>query len=183
MFNLTDIRVINYLQLEKDAASAYVRLQKIMNPKNIFSGEEGKKYGELEYGQVKRLQKTFKSPTYEQVFDAFGLFFNASKHQVLRSRVTEFFPAINYIIDQISEAVEKENKSLSTKPNQDLENAGIGRLSAFGALNVIFDLAERFGKDPEEIERWQYRKVFAILLRDKIAREIKEEYSEITRKR
>lgn len=183
MFNLPKIRVIEFLQLSEEAANAYIRLQKVMKPKGTFAGKTAVPVGQLSFGQVKRMQREFKQPTFEQIINAFKLVYGASKHQVLRSWITDFFYAANHLIKEISATIEKENKAFAAHNiDQKLKAAGIERLNAFGELNQLFDLAERFGKDPEEIENWKYNKVIAILLRDHMIGQISEEYQRLTTK-
>lgn len=182
MFNLPKIRVIEFLQLTEEAASAYIRLQTVMNPKNEFQNKKAKPIGHLTFGQVKQMQRDFRNPTFEQIIDAFILVFDVTKHQVLRSWITDFFHASNHLIKEISATIEKENKALASDPDPDMVNAGIERLNVFGELSVLYDLGARYGMDPEEIENWKYNKVLSIMVHDHIVRQIQTEYSEIKKK-
>src|SRR5690606_21233900 len=148
-----------FLQLPEEAANAYIRLQKVMKPKGVFIEKTAVPIGQLSFGQVKRMQREFKQPTFEQLINAFKLVYGASKHQVLRSWITDFFYASNHLIKEVALTIEKENKAFRNDDiDKKMKAAGIERLNAFGELNQLFDLAERFGKDPEEIENWKYNK-------------------------
>lgn len=176
VYNLDNIRVIELLKLDKESATPYLQLQDVMNGRGTFNGKEAKQLGELEYGQISQFKKDFAKPTYDTILEAFDLIFSASKHQVLRSRVTDYFYAVNWITEQMLKLIKREEVALIGNPDPTLEAAGVSRLQKFQELPVLMDLAQRFGKEIEEIEKWKYNKVFAMMYYFKEQREVDEEY-------
>lgn len=180
MFNLEKITVLEYLRLDAENLNNYNNLQKVMNAKDVFCGKKARSIGDLTFGEVKGLQSSFKQPSFEDVLTAFNLFFGVSKHQFLRASVIDFFYASNWLTETLIKTVENESKALqSSDADPDMELAGSGRLSIFGELNTMFDLGERYGKDPTEISNWKYNTVFSILVHDKVIGEVRREFQRI----
>lgn len=180
MFNLNKISVLEYLRLGEADLNNYNNLQKVMNPRDTFIGRKAKGIGELTFSEVKGLQSSFKRPSLEDVLNAYQLFFGVSKHQFLKAPITEFFYSSNWITETLLKTVENESKALqSNDADPDMELAGSGRLAIFGELNTMFDLGERYSKDPTEIGGWKYNTVFSILVHDKVIGEVRREFQRI----
>lgn len=175
MYNLDNIRVIELLKLDKESVTPYLQLQEVMKGRGTFNGKEALPLGELEYGQISQFKKDFVKPTYETILKAFELIFKASKHQVLRSRVVDYFYAVNWISEQMIKLIKRE-EVLRGNPDPILEAAGVSRLQKFQELPVLMDLAQRFNTEIEAIEKWKYNKVFAMMYYFKEQREVDEEY-------
>ncbi len=74
---------------------------------------------------------------------------------------------LNAILDDFKAWLKKEAETLAYTPTADEEAAGLKTFSrAVGPLGTIHALAERFGKDPDEVLRWDYGKVYGILFTD-----------------
>lgn len=184
MFNLKEIKVIEYLRLDENELNNYNNLQKVMLPKDHFNNIKAKGIGDLTFSEVKGLQSSFKEPTFEDVLYAYNLFFGVNKHQFLRSSIIDFFYSSNWITQTLLKTVENEAKALqSSDSDPDMELAGSGRLAIFGELNTLFDLGERYSKDPTEIGGWKYNTVFSILVHDKVIGEVRREYQRIKSKK
>ncbi len=182
MFNLENIRVVHFLRLTEEQLGPYTNLQKVMNPVGEFCGIKAKPLGTLEFGQVKRMLRKMASPTFDDLAETFNLVFGVSKHQLLRAWVTDFFYASNWISQSLMKIVENENKVLGGDIDPAFLEAGIERLTPLKELPILFDIGRQFGKDPEEIERWKYNKVFAIQAEGKIVGDIQKEYQRIKTK-
>lgn len=74
---------------------------------------------------------------------------------------------LNGIVEGLTEWIRKESEMLAYTPTDDEERAGIAELTRrVGSMGTIDALAEKYGKDPDEILGWSYAKVFGILFSD-----------------
>lgn len=185
MFNLDKIRVVEYLRLDEESVNNYGNLQRVLLPQDNFLGVTANALGSLTFSQVKDIQSRFANPSFDDVLWAFDIFFGSSKHQVLRSSIIDFFYAVNWMVSEVVKSINNENKALAPSEgvDPDLELAGADRLNIFGDLNTLCELGERYSKEPSEIGEWKYNTVFAIMVKDKVEREVKAEYQRIKTER
>lgn len=63
--------------------------------------------------------------------------------------------------------VDREQQLLAYDPTPEEERAGIKELARkVGDFSTVKALGKAFGKDPDEVLRWEYSKVFSILFTD-----------------
>lgn len=75
--------------------------------------------------------------------------------------------ALDRMTEGIRYWVELEEQTLKYDPTADEKRAGLMQLNQqVGHLGTIKALAEKFGKDPDDILKWQWGKVYGILLAD-----------------
>ena len=73
----------------------------------------------------------------------------------------------NRMLDGLKYWADLEKAELHYTPTAEEERAGLARLnSEVGAMGTVNALAQKFGKDPDEILRWEWAKVFGILRTD-----------------
>lgn len=178
MFNLTNISVKEFFQLNDQEVMSYVELQTIMKSKPIFLNRKAKDLGQLEFGQVAQLKRNISNPTFENLYESFKMVFGTKKMEYLSADIISYFYALNWIRENIISIINKE-KALAPEPDPDLEMAGVKRLSIFGEMSILINLGQKFSKTPTEIERWKYNLVFAILMYDKVHGEIQKNYMKI----
>lgn len=179
MFDLENIRVIEYLRLPEEQLQSYMELQKVMNAKDEFCGIKATPLGTLTFGQVAELKVLASQPSFDAMSQMFKMVFNVSKHQMLRAWVTDLFYAANWIQKALLKILENEKKVLGGDIDPLLIEAGIERLSTLRELPVLFEIGRQFGLDPEVIENWKYNKVFAIQAEGKIIGEVQREYQKL----
>lgn len=177
MFNLTNISVQEFFQVDEATAIKYVELQSIMKSKPTFLKYKAKKLGSLSFGNVAQLKRYIANPTYESLLEAFKMVYGVRQNQYLNADVVSFFYALNHIRESIIE-INKREKQLQSEPDADLQNAGVERLQRFGEMGTLINLGKQYSKSPSEIEEWKYNLVYAILLYDKVHGEIKKKYDE-----
>lgn len=178
MFNLTNISVSDFFQLNEDEVIKYLELQSLMKSKNVFTKRKAKELGYLTFGDVSQLKMDMAAPTFENLADSFKVVFGVKKNDYLKSDVVSFFYALNHIKESVKELIKKE-KALESEPDPELELAGVNKLNIFGEMATLINLGEKFSKAPTEIETWKYNLVFAILLYDKKKGEVKNKYDEL----
>ena len=178
MFNLNHIKVKEFFHLKDEDASKYLELQSIMKSEDIFLNYKAKPLGQLTYGQVAQIKRTFKNPDYNSLLECFKLVFKVKEDKYLNSDIVNYFYALNWIKEQVMALVEKE-KMLVPDPDPDLEMAGVKKLSVFGEMSTLINLAQKFSTSPMVIETWTYNTVYTILLYQKIEGEVRKSYNQI----
>lgn len=123
--------------------------------------------GQFTYGNRIALGEIFSDTSkdaYRKLKDAFRELYGYSPTLLpIKCRVK----ALDAILDGFKEWIEKEKDMLAYKPTADEEKAGIRELTQkVGSLATIDALAEKYGKDPDDILKWDYAKVFGILFTD-----------------
>lgn len=75
--------------------------------------------------------------------------------------------AFRHIAEGLQSWIDKEKTLLDYQPSADELAAGVKELGEkVGSMATIKALAKSYGKDPDEILRWEYSKVFGILYTD-----------------
>lgn len=75
--------------------------------------------------------------------------------------------AFRHIVEGLKSWIEKEQQLLQYTPSSDELAAGVKELGEkVGNMSTIKALAKAYSKDPDEILRWDYSKVFGILYTD-----------------
>ncbi len=73
----------------------------------------------------------------------------------------------NEVVDGLRYWMEREATMLAYQPTAEEVAAGINNLGKkLGPMMTVMTLAEKFGKDPDEILQWEYGKVFGLLYAD-----------------
>ncbi len=71
------------------------------------------------------------------------------------------------IIEGVQFWAEREKSMLHYEPTADELAAGYKQLGErLGVMSTVMTLAQKFGKDPDEILEWEYGKVFGLLYAD-----------------
>lgn len=181
-WNLKHITVAELYQLEEYDFLCYLELQKLMNAKPFFCKKEARKITSLTFGEVSKIKRVLQKPSFEGLQDVFKMVFGTKQIQYYNADVVDYFYALNHITESILEIVKREQKALKGKSDSDLDAAGVDRLSKFGELSTLIEVGKKFGKSPEEIEKWKYSLVFSIIFYGKVEGEVKENYSKIKMK-
>lgn len=76
--------------------------------------------------------------------------------------------------------MEAEEKHLKYTPTKEEKDAGLDKYAAeVGEIGTAYAMAEKFGKDPDEILGWKYGKVFHYLRKQKAEGDFQRRYSEV----
>lgn len=181
MNDLENIKVRKLFELDEEKFAEYIRLQGMLKAKSEFIGKQAVEIMSLQFGQVNELKRIFTSPTFEGIFYSFETVFGAKKEEVLNSDVISYFYAFNFIAEGVKTVLKKE-KVLEIDDEEErfmMKEAGAERLNMFQELPILISFAERFSKTPEEIEKWKYSTVFAILFYDKVISDVRKRMSDI----
>lgn len=90
------------------------------------------------------------------------------------------FRVLDRLADGIAEWIKKEQDMLHYEPNDDEKRAGVKEyMKNVGEFATIKSLAKEYSKDPDEILKWEYSKVFGILYSNLEEHKYKERYQKI----
>lgn len=86
------------------------------------------------------------------------------KEQLFTKEVVACFEEV---VDGLRYWMQREATMLAYQPTAEEIAAGINNLGKkLGPMMTVMTLAEKFGKDPDEILQWEYGKVFGLLYAD-----------------
>jgi hypothetical protein len=136
---------------------------------SIFNGLKAKDFMELSFKDVEFIKTSLSEPNETNMFKILEIVFGVKNFS--KVRLLEFYKAYNYIVEQITQIIESE-KSLSSPASDKLLMAGIERMTIFGALNILDDIARRYSKSPQEVENWSYGLIFSLSLKMKYENDI-----------
>lgn len=163
-------------QLSEDDLAGYLFIIKALKGKSVIGDNEARTIESMTYGQVSLLKRYVSSGRDDL---AVSMVFEMSEKKLSKTGVFNFFNAVFWVRNRLSDLLEKESKLLGSEPDQDLVLAGIEDLNRFGDQNIMIDLAERFNCMPEDIAQLKYSQVFTILWRDNILRKVNKTLSHI----
>lgn len=134
-------------------------------------------FGDLTFGDVETIKHTFS----KDLFGVFRIVFGIEQRDLMRVRVRDFFPALNWIKKELSELVKRERDFLEGSQDPDWKNAGGDRLNVFKSMNVLIAFGKEYGQTPQEVEQWKYSFVFTLLYHSRITGEVQKNYHNIMR--
>lgn len=99
---------------------------------------------------------------------------------VKRKDIIRLKPYIVEIIEGLAYWIEKEIELLNYEPTAEEIQAGISELSGkIGNFGTIKSLAKNYSREPDEILKWEYGKVFGILYTDLEEYKFQKRYNKI----
>jgi len=137
---------------------------------DILHGKKSKNFMKLKFKDVEFIKQTIQEPNDKAVLKCLKIVFGFV--DVEKLRLLEFYQSYNHIVEQIKIILESE-KNLHTEPSERLKNAGIDRMSIFGALNILDDIGQKYGVPPHKVEKWTYGLIFSLSLKAKYEADIK----------
>lgn len=184
LYKTKDISIRDYFQLE-DTTEFDIFIDS-MKPSNRFEGGTFNE-SKLTFDQVEYIKNVLREPTIIGVKDMFVICFRlrgditmSEEEQFFNASVFEMFAAKKYIQDFFIKLIEREQNSLVGIPDDKmLAVNGYERLAPFSHQLTKMQLAERFGKEPHEIGKWRYDRVFNIMVSDKVSNDIQREKANI----
>lgn len=184
MYNLPNITVKELYELPEDQYKHYLALDGIMQiDGDRFLRSKAKPLGALEYGHVIQMKHSLLKIDFEALAFIFKKVYGIKQPELLEADVVSYFIAIKWIKQEFKALIEKEKKVLTPIYDIDLDFAGVKRLSGFGEIATLINLARSFGTTPEDLEKWTYNLVFTILAYDKVKGEVQTEYSKLKQKK
>lgn len=134
----------------------------------------------LEYGKYIELRNLYFKGDFLSALQMIKIVFGfTSDKKIMRQRIIPFFKALNYIQEELDKTLENESKALSSKPTQRMRLAGVDRFNKFQELNVLSLLAKAYNTQPQEVNKWEYKLIFALLYLDSEEKKYEIAYQEI----
>jgi hypothetical protein len=181
--DLRNISTKKLFALQTERFEQYHNTLKHLKAKPILKGKEAKPIESLTFGEVISIRHNLQNPTIDGIFEVFNLVFGLNRKELLKANVIQFYHAFNWVQEQILSITKREQKKLTSSPDEKLKSAGIEDLNIFGELNTLIALGEKFGKAPQEVEKWTYSFVFSLMYHDKISSDINKRYTKLLTKK
>lgn len=165
----------------------FYRVDNIMNSVNPVNSFLGKTFSldVVSYEQFKSIQKLLKDGnTFEHISSIFSLAFGVTKEEFFSARISDYYPAKNFIVNKVKESIETESKLLGGGvKNIDWEQAGGNRLDVFGKITPLVKLGKIYGMFPDEVGKKPYNWVITLLVFHNTEDEVINEYQKIKSKK
>lgn len=171
------MRNLTVKQLLRCDESEIERIHNIFDnvkPSNKLRKKEASQLKDLMFGEVATIRKDIPAGKFER---SFGFLFNVD---VYKLRLTEFYPVLNWIKDQLS-GISKGEEHL--RMESDANAPDTSELQVFGELNLLIPMARKYGQTYTWIaENWKYKQVFTEALFDKKHADYERQYTENIRR-
>lgn len=165
---MQNFKIYELIEQDYETIETYNQLFQFVPSSNVFLKHKAKEIELMSFGEVAELKKRALN---EEVFYLLRTVFEVTDEQILKCRVTDFFPARNYVNEKLVSLIKRE-KMLYGQVDPKLMKAGIERLNILGDQNVLIDIGEQFGVRPSEVDQWPYAEIFSIRLKNKIVADI-----------
>lgn len=104
-----------------------------------------------------------------------------SETEILAGQSTDFIPFVKHIKNEAERIAQLEAR-LATEPTDDMTNAGIEQLNAFGVMTVYYAISPD-PRDWDEISELPYHKIWTRMMLDKVNGDIQRNLEKIHRQR
>lgn len=175
---IKNIRIAELDTLTPEEVEQYANVLKYLNPVPNVGKYKARDLYEMEFAEVTNIRMAVKD---ERFFDAMSIYYKIPMIFLLKKKLIEYSHALNHMVKELNILIEREITVLSREPDQDWVASGVKELDKFGALNVLDQLGQQFGKAPTEVETWTYGLVFGLLWKRSVEADINERYREITK--
>lgn len=191
IFDLDDITVAQFTQLDDQQTDGYMRLYEMMNEQSkkagitsdLFQNHKAKELGTLTFGEVSNIKAGITNQSDESITEVFSIIYGVNPVKIMTAKVTDYFQAVIHVGNKLNKLIENERKVLANDEiDADLELAGAAKLSVFEDFGTLITLGEQFSCTPMDIESWKYNTVFSILAFNKIKGDIQKRYQELKSK-
>jgi len=176
---MENIRLYELLKLDQKQADLYENIFQFAKPVDHVGKYKGRKLQMLTFAEVNALKKLANKLDY---IPAFQIVFGIPEIVLLKTRVQEFFTALNWLRNEMQILIERE-KLLISEPDPEQIEAGIEELNIFKEMNILIPLSKEYCVKPEELAEWRYSAIFTIIYHAKINADIERRYSEIMKRK
>lgn len=176
---LRNIRTKQLFNLDAESFKEYHSILKHLKPKPTLNGKQAEALESLSFGEVVEIRHSLSKPNTDSISRIFNLVFGTKGTELYKSKILSFYPALNWIKKQMIAISKRESLKLTSTPDAKLKEAGIDNLNKFGELNTLTMLGEKYGTTPQEVEKWKYSLVFALVYQEKVTNDINKNYARI----
>ena len=143
----------------------YIVAIKALLPKNTILGKIMPPLMEQPFKHIISIEKLFKSVSSrpESIIDIISICFQIPTEEIDTLGIIEFYAALNYVVEQHKELVERENNVLHHTPEPEEIEAGIESLYKFGRMATVDMLAGGDILKHNDIVNLPYSRVFTKL--------------------
>lgn len=165
-------------------ASKYDVLEHIL-PCNEVNGKSMSIH-KMPYVNVKHCLKLMQGLAgWEKMQQVFDICYNLEDDEFWHMKVTEFFGARNWILQEFKRVVTAESNVFGGKSAEDAlwEAAGADRLKPYTDTLPLISLGKLLGQYPYDLGRKPYGEIFSLLVQTKTQAEVESEYQKLSIKK
>lgn len=142
----------------------------MLSIKEVLNNKIKIKEGTITYGQYIDLNNILankKGLSDVEIIESIFILLHDYKLKLKDFQNMEVVKYFDEICDGIAFLINRDNKQLKVHLTEEQKRAGYENLSAkIGHYGTIKALAKTYSQDPDEVLKWEYNKVFAILYTD-----------------
>ncbi len=154
-----------------------------LKPKNIFSGNS-MNIAAMPYNNVKYcIRLLTKVSSWQSILKLFEICFGINEKTFWCTRITEYFAARKYMINEFQRIIKTEEKLLATQSTDDhiWQMAGAEKLRPYSDTLPLVQLGKLLGQYPFDLGRKPYGEIFSLLAQTKTQNEVEAEYQKLSR--
>lgn len=178
---MRNITLKKYTQLPIDKSMVYDAVLEHLQPKNSFAKKQAN-IGSMPYANVKYCIRLLgKIKDWQDIYRLFSICFEITEKAFWRATVTEYFAARKFIIEELKQVIETENKLLSSVSTDGhlWKMAGAEKLNPYNDTLPLMQLGKLLGQYPFDLGRKPYNEIFNLLVQTKLQNEVEAEYRKL----
>lgn len=178
---IENITMAEFFSLPAQQMQQQYDLLRNLRESDVLSGHKAEKMDMQPYSVIVKLKKLLQQQTAQTLTQVVELVFKISREQQIFIRLTDYFPALNYIVNGTEQIARMEMNRLSSPPRDELLASGIERMNAYGDLVTIDTLAGGDILKWSQVEAMPWRYIFTKLCMEKDRAEIQDNVDELMR--
>lgn len=178
---IDDITVGEFFSLPPQRMRQMYDLLRNLREADTLSAHKAERMDMQPFSVIVKLKKSLQQHTAQTLMDAVTLVFKLAGDEQKQLKLTEYFPALNFIINGVEQIVKMEANRLSSTPKDELLACGIERMNAYGDLVTIDTLAGGDILKWSQVEAMPWRYIFTKLCMEKDRAEIQDNVDELMR--
>lgn len=171
---IENFKLFDFLHKPDDLQVEYTKLLMCINPVDTKRA-----LMDLKLKQVERI-KLSKLSDMELIIKTISKLQRTDINSVLEMRITDFFPLLVSLKNELEVLVRAESQLVPSVPNLKWEIVnGSKRIAKFGIYNTLIPLSKQLGVTMKEVNNMKYSEVFTVLYSNKVNQDLQREMNEI----
>lgn len=178
--------VKEFLELDDESEVYKIKaIKNVIEPLNYISNCKSKPITEMMFKKVQEVRQYYNKG---EILFLCSSTCGIGHRELLKTDYKKLLYYLKWIEEQFENIGKLEANLNSTDPDEEehnflMQEAGVAQLSIFEELNIVDSLALQYGVQWEDVERWPYSKVYAMMLKNKIQARINRRYQKLTSKK
>lgn len=178
---MKNIRLRQYTALQN--TFVYDTLLEYLRPKNAFAGRQ-MEINTIPYANIKYcIRQLPKVNSWEGIQQLFEICFGADAKAFNNARITEYFAARKFMVNEFTRIIETESRALASQSTDAhlWKMAGADKLKPYSDTLPLIQLGKLLGQYPFDLGRKPYGEIFSLLVQTKAQNDVEAEYQRLSR--